>query len=160
MTSKYGEVYFQTWGDDKYARGALDLTTYRNAHFCLEFAYKAEPGTNFYVRFMEHIAGIENVRIMSDISEYSTGEWELVRIPLDEMVLSDYVWDQQSDKRYSIEIQDGTFDGEGNPFRWDKVLRLIFTFNIDVTDVSMTGKTVWLDDVRIRKVIFSDEVSE
>ena len=161
MSSKYGEVYFQTWDDDdKYARGALDLTPYRNAHFCLEFAYKAEPGTNFYVRFMEHIAGIENVRIMSDISEYSTGEWELVRIPLDEMVLSNYVWDQQDDKRYSIEIQDGTFDGKGNPFRWDKVLRLIFTFNIDVTDVSMTGKTVWLDDIRIRKVILSDEVSE
>ena len=160
MTSKYGEVYFQTWGDDEYARGALDLTPYRNAHFTLEFAYKAEPGTDFYVRFMEHQSGHENFRMMADISEYSTGNWEIVRIPLDEMIMSDYVWNQKTDKRYTVEVDDYTFDAEGYPFRWDKVLRLIYTFNIDVNDTAMTGKTVWIDDIKIKKVILSDQAAE
>ena len=160
MTSKYGEVYFQTWGDDEFARGALDLTPYRNAHFTLEFAYKAEPGTDFYVRFMEHQSGHENFRMMADISEYSTGNWEIVRIPLDEMIMSDYVWNQKTDKRYTVEVDDYTFDAEGYPFRWDKVLRLIYTFNIDVNDTAMTGKTVWIDDIKIKKVILSDQAAE
>ena len=160
MTSKYGEVYFQTWGDDEYARGALDLTPYRNAHFTLEFAYKAEPGTDFYVRFMEHQSGHENFRMMADISEYSTGNWEIVRIPLDEMIMSDYVWNQKTDKRYTVEVDDYTFDAEGYPFRWDKVLRLIYTFNIDVNDTAMAGKTVWIDDIKIKKVILSDQAAE
>ena len=160
MTSKYGEVYFQTWGDDEYARGALDLTPYRNAHFTLEFAYKAEPGTDFYVRFMEHQSGHENFRMMADISEYSTGNWEIVRIPLDEMIMSDYVWNQKTDKRYTVEVDDYTFDAEGYPFRWDKVLRLLYTFNIDVNDTAMTGKTVWIDDIKIKKVILSDQAAE
>ena len=160
MTSKYGEVYFQTWGDDEYARGALDLTPYRNAHFTLEFAYKAEQGTDFYVRFMEHQSGHENFRMMADISEYSTGNWETVRIPLDEMIMSDYVWNQKTDKRYTVEVDDYTFDAEGYPFRWDKVLRLIYTFNIDVNDTAMTGKTVWIDDIKIKKVILSDQAAE
>ena len=160
MTSKYGEVYFQTWGDDEFARGALDLTPYRNAHFTLEFAYKAEPGTDFYVRFMEHQSGHENFRMMADISEYSTGNWEIVRIPLDEMIMSDYVWNQKMDKRYTVEVDDYTFDAEGYPFRWDKVLRLIYTFNIDVNDTAMTGKTVWIDDIKIKKVILSDQAAE
>ena len=160
MTSKYGEVYFQTWGDNEFARGALDLTPYRNAHFTLEFAYKAEPGTDFYVRFMEHQSGHENFRMMADISEYSTGNWEIVRIPLDEMIMSDYVWNQKTDKRYTVEVDDYTFDAEGYPFRWDKVLRLIYTFNIDVNDTAMTGKTVWIDDIKIKKVILSDQAAE
>ena len=160
MTSKYGEVYFQTWGDNELARGALDLTPYRNAHFTLEFAYKAEPGTDFYVRFMEHQSGHENFRMMADISEYSTGNWEIVRIPLDEMIMSDYVWNQKTDKRYTVEVDDYTFDAEGYPFRWDKVLRLIYTFNIDVNDTAMTGKTVWIDDIKIKKVILSDQAAE
>ena len=160
MTSKYGEVYFQTWGDDEFARGALDLTPYRNAHFTLEFAYKAEPGTDFYVRFMEHQSGHENFRMMADISEYSTGNWEIVRIPLDEMIMSDYVWNQKTDKRYTVEVDDYTFDAEGYPFRWDKVLRLIYTFNIDVNDTAMAGKTVWIDDIKIKKVILSDQAAE
>lgn len=160
MTSKYGEVYFQTWGDDEFARGALDLTPYRNAHFTLEFAYKAEPGTDFYVRFMEHQSGHENFRMMADISEYSTGNWEIVRIPLDEMIMSDYVWNQKTNKRYTVEVDDYTFDAEGYPFRWDKVLRLIYTFNIDVNDTAMTGKTVWIDDIKIKKVILSDQAAE
>ena len=160
MTSKYGEVYFQTWGDDELARGALDLTPYRNAHFTLEFAYKAEPGTDFYVRFMEHQSGHENFRMMADISEYSTGNWEIVRIPLDEMIMSDYVWNQKTDKRYTVKVDDYTFDAEGYPFRWDKVLRLIYTFNIDVNDTAMTGKTVWIDDIKIKKVILSDQAAE
>ena len=160
MTSKYGEVYFQTWGDDEFARGALDLTPYRNAHFTLEFAYKAEPGTDFYVRFMEHQSGHENFRMMADISEYSTGNWEIVRIPLDEMIMSDYVWNQKTNERYTVEVDDYTFDAEGCPFRWDKVLRLIYTFNIDVNDIAMTGKTVWIDDIKIKKVILSDQAAE
>ncbi len=157
---KYGEVYFQTWHDGVdyyYERGALDLTPYRNAHFALEFAYKAEQGSKFYVRLMQHIAGFENMRVMADISEYSTGEWEIVQIPLDEMILSDYVWDQKTDTRYTIEIDDNAFDSEGNPFRWDKVLRLIFTPYIGVDDLSMQNKTYCIDDVKIRKVIFSDQ---
>ena len=160
MTSKYGEVYFQTWGDNEFARGALDLTPYRNAHFTLEFAYKAEPGTDFYVRFMEHQSGHENFRMMADISEYSTGNWEIVRIPLDEMIMSDYVWNQKTNERYTVEVDDYTFDAEGYPFRWDKVLRLIYTFNIDVNDTDMTGKTVWIDDIKIKKVILSDQAAE
>ena len=160
MTSKYGEVYFQTWGDDEYARGALDLTPYRNAHFTLEFAYKAEQGTDFYVRFMEHQSGHENFRMMADISEYSTGNWETVRIPLDEMIMSDYVWKLKTGERYTVAVDDYTFDAEGYPFRWDKILRLIFTFNIDVADESMKGKTVYIDDIKIKKVILSDQTAE
>ena len=83
-----------------------------------------------------------------------------MRIPLDEMIMSDYVWNQKTDKRYTVEVDDYTFDAEGYPFRWDKVLRLIYTFNIDVNDTAMTGKTVWIDDIKIKKVILSDQAAE
>ena len=162
-SATWGELIFQTWYDpDEYARGALDLTPYRNAHFTLEFAYKAEPGTTFFVRFMQHIAGYENLRVVKDISEYSTGEWEVVRVPLDEMIVSDYAMDLgEGDSSYGkIEVDDDAFDMEGNPFRWDKVLRLIFTPVLDRQDTSMDGKIAYFDDIKIKKVILSDQAAE
>ena len=158
----WGIIGFQTFGDDEYARGTLDLTAYRNAHFSLQFAYKADPGTKFYVRFMHHIAGFPCLRAISDLSEYATGDWELVTIPLDEMKVSDYAstaleWDKTPEW---INVDDGTFDEDGNPFRWDKIVRTFFAFNEDMKDMSQKGKTVYIDDVKIKKVILSDQAAE
>ena len=159
----WGMIGFQTWnGTDEYARGNLDLTAYRNAHFSLQFAYKAEPGTVFYVRFMHHVAGVYCLRAITDLTEYATGDWELVTIPLDEMKVSEYastalLWDKVPEH---ITVDDGTFDEEGNPFRWDKIVRTFFAFNEDMKDMSQKGKTVYIDDVKIKKVIISDESAQ
>ena len=166
MGQDWGQIGFETWRengdpDDMYRRGNLDLTAYRNAHFSLQFAYKAEAGTQFYVKFMQHRAGFDCLRVIADLSEYATGEWELVTIPLDEMKVSKYASDPNTmDELVLISVDDGTFDSDGNPFRWDKVLRTIFTFNEDKKDISQKGKTVYIDDVKIKKVIISDQTAE
>ena len=158
----WGQIGFQTWDDaDEYARGNLDLTAYRNAHFSLQFAYKAEPGIKLYVKFMQHVAGFPCLRIISDLSEYATGDWELVTIPLDEMKVSDYASEATTfDALEWISVDDGTFDEDGNPFRWDKVCRMVFKFSEDSKDMSQKGKTVWIDDIKIKKVIISDQAAE
>ena len=158
----WGQVGFQTWNDaDEYARGNLDLTAYRNAHFSLQFAYKAEAGTTLYVKFIQHIAGFSCLRAIADLSEYATGDWQLVTIPLDEMKVSDYASEASKfDTLGLITVDDGTFDSEGNPFRWDKVCRLVYKFNEDSKDMSQKGKTVYIDDVKIKKVILSDQAAE
>ena len=158
----WGQIGFQTWNDaDEYARGNLDLTAYRNAHFSLQFAYKAESGIKLYVKFMQHVAGFPCLRIISDLSEYATGDWELVTIPLDEMKVSDYASEATTfDALEWISVDDGTFDEDGNPFRWDKVCRMVFKFSEDSKDMSQKGKTVWIDDIKIKKVILSDQAAE
>ena len=158
----WGQVGFQTWNDaDPYARGNLNLTAYRNAHFSLQFAYKAEAGTTLYVKFIQHIAGFSCLRAIADLSEYATGDWQLVTIPLDEMKVSDYASEASKfDTLGLITVDDGTFDSEGNPFRWDKVCRLVYKFNEDSKDMSQKGKTVWIDDIKIKKVILSDQAAE
>ena len=168
MGQDWGIAGFQTFRDngdeeDRYRRGNLDLTAYRNAHFSLQFAYKAEAGTKFYVRFMMHRSPSYCLNAIKDLSEYATGEWVLVTIPLDDMKISEYAshperWDQYPLERISVD--DGTFDSEGNPFRWDKVVRTIFCFNEDMADMSQKGKTVYIDDVKIKKVIISDQTAE
>lgn len=158
----WGQIGFQWWNDnDEYARGNLDLTAYRNAHFSLQFAYKAEPGTVSYVKFMQHVAGFSCLRVISDLSEYATGDWQLVTVPLDEMIVSEYASQATTfDTLGPISVDDDTFDSEGNPFRWDKVCRLVFTFNEDKKDMSQKGKTVYIDDIKITKVIISDQTAE
>ncbi len=158
----WGQIGFQWWNDnDEYARGNLDLTAYRNAHFSLQFAYKAEPGTVSYVKFMQHVAGFSCLRVISDLSEYATGDWQLVTVPLDEMIVSEYASQATTfDTLEPISVDDDTFDSEGNPFRWDKVCRLVFKFNEDSKDMSQKGKTVYIDDIKITKVIISDQTAE
>lgn len=159
----WGQVGSRFFGDDEYARGILDLTAYRNAHFSLQFAYKADPGTLFYVMFLQHFAneGAPCLRIFSDLSEYATGQWQLVTIPLDEMKVSEYAaMTTVLDAFEHITVDDGTFDTDGNPFRWDKVMDLVFKFNIDGKDMSQKGKTVYIDDIKITKVIISDQTAE
>ena len=168
MGQDWGLVGFQTFrenGDpeDQYRRGNLDLTSRRNAHFSLQFAYKADPETKFYVRFMQHRAGFTCLNAIKDLSEYATGEWELVTIPLDEMKVSEYAsqpltWDTVPLEKISVD--DGTFDSEGNPFRWDKIVRTVFAFSEDMKDMSQKGKTVYIDDIKITKVIISDQTAE
>ena len=162
MGQDWGQIGFQTWNDlDEYARGSLDLTAYRNAHFSLQFAYKAEAGTKLYVKLMQHIAGFSCLRVIADLSGYATGDWQLVTIPLDEMKVSEYASAATTfDTLERISVDDGTFDSEGNPFRWDKVCRLVFKFNEDSKDVSQKGTTVYIDDIKIKKVIISDEAAE
>ena len=82
-------------------------------------------------------------------------------IPLDEMKVSDYASEATTfDALEWISVDDGTFDEDGNPFRWDKVCRMVFKFSEDSKDMSQKGKTVWIDDIKIKKVIISDQAAE
>ena len=113
------------------------------------------------MKFIQHIAGFSCLRAIADLSEYATGDWQLVTIPLDKMKVSDYASEASKfDTLGLITVDDGTFDSEGNPFRWDKVCRLVYKFNEDSKDMSQKGKTVYIDDVKIKKVILSDQAAE
>ena len=82
-------------------------------------------------------------------------------VPLDEMKVSKYASQATTfDALEPISVGDDTFDSEGNPFRWDKVCRLVFKFNEDSKDMSQKGKTVYIDDIKITKVIISDQTAE